>query len=193
MANFDQAIKKTMNHEGGWVDDKEDRGGETYCGISRRFHPSWAGWNLIDAKRDRPDFPTSLTDEPAISLSVSQFYKDQFWNRFQGDNIADQAVAEELFDTGVNMGVGRAVNYLQQALNLLNRNELAWSDIVEDGQMGPRTMHALEACRIHEDNSHVLLKIMNNLQGSHYIKQMRKFPTQEKYARGWFARAEEVK
>jgi len=34
----------------------------------------------------------------------------------------------------------------------------------------------------------ILLKIMNVLQGMHYISYMNKSPVQEKYARGWFGR-----
>lgn len=188
MANFDRAFKKTMKHEGGYVDDPDDRGGETYRGISRRFHPSWGGWSFIDASKNEDEFPKCLGENEAIDISVSQFYKDQFWNRFQGDQIRDQAIAEELFDTGVNMGVHRAVTFLQQALNVLNRNERSWSDIVEDGQLGPGTMHALDAYWISERDGELLLKVMGLLQGNHYIEYMRKSPTQEKYARGWLAR-----
>ncbi|GAJ23902.1 unnamed protein product, partial [marine sediment metagenome] len=38
------------------------------------------------------------------------------------------------------------------------------------------------------DDLSYLLKVMNILQGMHYIEYMRKSPTQEKYARGWLKR-----
>ena len=37
-----------MEHEGGYVDDRDDRGGETYRGISRNNFPDWKGWKKID-------------------------------------------------------------------------------------------------------------------------------------------------
>ena len=48
MANFDAAYQKTAAHEGGYVNDPDDAGAETYKGISRRFNPSWIGWAKID-------------------------------------------------------------------------------------------------------------------------------------------------
>ena len=43
MADFEQAFSKTMGAEGGYklTDIKGDKGGQTYAGISRRFHPDF--------------------------------------------------------------------------------------------------------------------------------------------------------
>ena len=48
MADFNKAYKATMGHEGGYVDDPADKGGETYKGIARRYNPGWGGWKQID-------------------------------------------------------------------------------------------------------------------------------------------------
>ena len=48
MADFNIAFNKVVFHEGGYVNDPEDRGGETYMGISRRAHPSSNIWYHID-------------------------------------------------------------------------------------------------------------------------------------------------
>ena len=37
MANFEEAYKKTSDFEGGYVNDEDDAGGETYRGIARNF------------------------------------------------------------------------------------------------------------------------------------------------------------
>ena len=37
MADFNIAFEITMGHEGGYSFDKDDAGGETYRGISRRY------------------------------------------------------------------------------------------------------------------------------------------------------------
>ena len=101
--------------------------------------------------------------------------------------IPSQMIAEELFDTGVNMGIHRSVRFLQESLNLLNRNQKNYEDIKEDGLLGPGTLNALEIY-LENDDSPFLLKIMNILQGHHYIEYMRRQPNQEKYARGWLKR-----
>lgn len=48
MANFDEEFKKVIVVEGGYVDDPDDIGGETYLGISRRYNPNSKMWNIID-------------------------------------------------------------------------------------------------------------------------------------------------
>jgi lysozyme family protein len=87
----------------------------------------------------------------------------------------------------VNLGVRRVVRFLQEGLNLLNRNKKNYVDIVEDGLFGKNTLKALNAYLKIDDVS-VLLKVMNIFQGMHYIEYMRKNPVQEKYARGWLKR-----
>ena len=48
MAIFNLAYKKLEVAEGGYVNDPDDKGGETYKGISRKANPNWAGWISID-------------------------------------------------------------------------------------------------------------------------------------------------
>ena len=48
MANFDIAFRRTISAEGGYVNDPNDKGGETYMGISRRAHPTSKIWTYID-------------------------------------------------------------------------------------------------------------------------------------------------
>ena len=49
MAYFGDAFKKLSIKEGGYVNDKDDAGGETYRGISRKYNPTWQGWTMIDS------------------------------------------------------------------------------------------------------------------------------------------------
>lgn len=189
MADFKKALEKTLRREGGYVDDPVDAGGETYKGVSRRYNPSWPGWKVIDRKKGGGDFPVSLDDDPDLQLQVRNLYKQDYWDKFMGDEIPEKAleIAVELFDTGINLGVGRAVKYLQRGLNLLNRNGRSWKDIVVDGSFGLATLAALEKYS-RKDKPGYLLKIMNILQGNHYINYMTRSPVQEKYARGWLNR-----
>ncbi|MDH3387000.1 MAG: hypothetical protein OEN02_03770 [Gammaproteobacteria bacterium] len=189
MANFSEAYNLTSAHEGGYVDDPTDRGGETYRGISRVHHPSWSGWSKIDAHKARRGFPTTLDADTALQTSVKSFYKRKYWDRFLGDQIPDQRVANELYDTGVNMGVRSAARFLQNALNLLNRNQRNFEDLVVDGWLGQGTLKALKQYLKLDRNSDALLKLLNIQQGSRYIEIMENDPSQEKYARGWLKRA----
>jgi len=192
MADYDVAYDITLAHEGGYDNDPDDAGGETYKGVARKFYPTWAGWAIIDAAKEEPNFPDSLKDNIVLDSMIREFYKINYWNRIGGDDLSEQLLANELFDTGVNMGVSRAVEFLQKALNVLNRSGKLYDDIGEDGKFGNDTINALSAY-LSTDSVNLLLKIINVLQGMHYVNYMTKNPTQEKYARGWFARVEFVK
>ncbi len=73
MAIFDAAFEKTAAIEGGYVFDPDDAGGETYKGISRRFNPSWGGWDKIDeVKKANPrkrKFDNIFDQDDALQLS----------------------------------------------------------------------------------------------------------------------------
>ena len=189
MVDFNKALQKTLKHEGGYVKDPDDAGGETYKGISRRFNPSWAGWSIIDkAKKEQSSgFPKNLDQITKLQTLLAQLYKQLYWDRFWGDSIKDEKLAEKLFDISVNMGVKRAVIFLQEALNLLNRNQKNYQDIVMDGLFGKTTLTVLNKF-LEKDKALFLLKIIAILQGMHYIEYMRRSPVQEKYARGWLKR-----
>ncbi|MBC8282465.1 MAG: hypothetical protein H8E32_01520 [Nitrospinae bacterium] len=188
MPNFKKAFQKTMGHEGGYVDDIDDRGGETYRGISRNNFEHWKGWRKIDKYKPVNDkFRKKLAEDESLQKDVRDFYKKEFWSRFKGDEISNQALAEELFDTAVNMGWRVAGRFLQQGLNLLNRNESLFEDLEEDGLIGSKSIESLKKY-LKNDKPELLLKLLNILQGARYIDIMRNNPTQEKYARGWLNR-----
>lgn len=97
---FEQAFDRVMGHEGGYVNDPDDAGGETKWGISKRSYPN------VDIK--------ALTRNEAAAI-----YLDDFWNRLHADELPDD-VAFQLFDFAINSGVETAVRYYQRALGVAN-------------------------------------------------------------------------
>ena len=192
VANFNEAYDITMKNEGGWGDDSADAGGETYKGIARRYNPSWTGWVIIDDYKTKPGFPNTAYNDANLNSKVKEFYKAMYWDVNLLDEFPSQNIANEVFDSGVNMGVGRAAKFLQKALNLLNKNGSVYPDIVEDGSVGTNTLKALNSYLAYKDESFVY-KILNLLQGNHYIEYMTQSPTQEKFAFGWMERVEFLK
>lgn len=189
MADFSAAFEITSAHEGGYVKDPVDRGGETYRGIARVHHPDWPGWARVDVQRGKAGFPKSLDKDSALQDAVKAFYKAAFWDRFSGDELPDQAVANELYDTAVNMGVRRAVRFLQSSLNLLNRNQTDYEDLLVDGWFGGKTLTTLAKLLKKDRNSDALVKLMNIEQGARYVEIMAGDSSQERFARGWIKRA----
>jgi lysozyme family protein len=192
LANFYEAYQITKKHEGGYVNDKDDVGGETYKGISRRYHPSWPGWRIVDAYKGKSDFLNKIYSDEKLEELVIGFYKEHFWDVNLLDEVSSQSVANEMFDTGVNMGVGRAAKFLQKALNVLNKNGRLYPDLVEDGVIGSGTLRALNACLSYRGDVYIY-KVLNILQGMHYVNFMSKSSVQEKFAYGWLDRVDFIK
>lgn len=76
--------------------------------------------------------------------------------------------------------------FLQEGLNLLNDNQSIYDDIVEDGILGEITISILNLFLSRrpirkEEKEKMLLEVMNTLQGAHYIDQMRRYPTCERF------------
>ncbi len=188
MNHFQEAFSRTMEHEGGYSDNPQDYGGETFRGISRIYFPDWAGWHLVDRYRINPKlqgFKKSGIDE-----LVESFYRTNFWNRMHGDKVAgiSSEVAYELFDTAVNLDVPDAVKFLQIALNMQRMATKAFPELVVDGLLGPNTLTALERYLANqpgdpERNEKILLNCMNGEQYLCYKRNLR-----HTYFRGWFLR-----
>jgi lysozyme family protein len=197
MADFRQVYEKTVAHEGGYVNDPDDRGGETYQGIARRYHPDWIGWQIIDAAKDDTsgNFPNNLSGNAGLTAQVEKFYLDNYWRPARLSQL-DQEIAEEIFDTGVNQGLGTAVKYFQKALNALNRNAKDYPDMKVDGGLGPLTIAAYKCLlktknrpsRSHSKIIKVLLKLMNYYQMERYVSIIDRDPSQEKFMFGWTER-----
>lgn len=188
MADFDRAFSQTMKNEGGYSNRKADFGGETYKGISRRYHPNWVGWMAVDRhKADTELFPANLKSDEALQIDVRSFYRDKFWDAILGDSIENQFIADVMFDVAVHLSPHRAILFLQKALNCLNRNQISYPDIVEDGQFGPKTFGTL-IVYLKSDPAFYVIRAINLLRGCHYLEQMRESPSQEEFARGWLSR-----
>jgi len=183
--HFDQILKETLIIEGGYSKDPVDPGGETYKGVARKRHPEWPGWAIIDFCKEHSEFPEPLEESEKLQILVKDFYRLKFWDEIMGDQIPTYGIAKELFDTAVNMGTYWAVLFLQQALNLLNRNQLIFLNLIEDGDLGPVTLNALKLLLKKKNDEDFLVLWMNVLQGSRYVDIMRRNPTLERFTRGW--------
>lgn len=113
MADYKKSILKVLQNEGGYVNDPNDNGGETYCGISRKFFPAWLGWILVDAAKHETPFPAILKTKVDLQHLVIDFYKKEFWDKIEGDKIYGDDIAFLLVDSAVNEGIVPAVKRAQ--------------------------------------------------------------------------------
>lgn len=136
MSDFDNAFEITMKHEGGYVNDPDDPGGETYMGISRKNHPNWSGWETIDSYNKDIDL---IDDIDHLSGHVKDFYFHNYWQPLYLFQINDNDIASFIFDCAINHGLRRAGYFFQQAMNLTRGKDE--TPITEDGIVGNKTIN----------------------------------------------------
>ena len=117
LTKFDDIIDIVIKHEGGYVNDPTDLGGETKYGITKRFYPD------VDIK--------NLTEEEA-----RQIYYDDYWVANKVPSMPDN-LKHIFFDMCINQGRGTAVKVLQRAVNSKG------GDLEVDGGLGPKTIEAI--------------------------------------------------
>lgn len=175
----DDIFNSILGKEGGYVNNPNDKGGPTNWGITQavaRAH-GYTG--------DMKD----LSRQQALNILESDYWVGP---RFNQVSEVSNAIAIELTDTGVNMGPSVSAKFLQRALNVFNNQGKLYPDIVADGQIGPRTITALQSflATRSRDGEKVMLKALNSLQGARYIELAESRPANETFAYGWFERVE---
>jgi lysozyme family protein len=185
MADFRTSYKIVRDNEGGYANNPADNGGETYKGIARKFWSEWSGWKIIDSyKKHVSGFEAALEKDQDLQSAVLAFYKQNFWNELRLDDVSNQPIADELFDTAVNMSTNTAGTFLQRALNVLNNNQKNYSDLLVDGKIGAKTIETLNA---HKNPARVL-KVLNCLQGAKYVAICENNHSQEIFMASWMNR-----
>ena len=84
MADFTKAINPVLVSEGGYVDDPDDRGGETVRGISRKHHPDWRGWIQVDGIKEARSVDIKIMIEQYFENGegynlILDFYIEKYW------------------------------------------------------------------------------------------------------------------
>ena len=173
---FDSLVEKLITKEGGYVFDPRDAGGETNFGITR----------AVARENGYAGAMAAMTRDQAKAI-----YRAKYWAKPGLYLIAplSSKIAEELLDTGVNMGTGTAGTFLQRALNALNGQARDYADILVDGGIGPGTAAALKALLAKRGaaGEGVVLKALNCLQGARYIELAEGRAANETFEFGWLA------
>lgn len=167
-SDYQVAVKEVLESEGVFSNDKYDSGGKTKYGITEQV-----------AKANGKNVET-LTIPEAIEI-----YKKQYWDLIHGDEIKCQGVALLLFDLAVNSGVGKAIQVLQDALNIQNKMGTEWPNMKVDGVLGPVTLHTLnEIIPARKQNRELFMTIFFD-RGAWYLQICRNNETQETFIDGW--------
>jgi lysozyme family protein len=156
---FLKAFDFLMYHEGGYVNDPDDPGGETKYGISKRSYPH------LDIKK--------LTRD-----QVRQIYYVDFWMKAGCEQIDDENIASKLLDLAVHTGISQAALLIQRALRA------AGEPVDEDGVIGPATLAAVDKA----DPTALSAALKSEAAGYYRLLAALK-PSQQRFIAGWINRA----
>lgn len=175
-----------MNFEGGYVNDPDDPGQETFRGISRRYHPEVAVWPILDMQKAGGG---KIVSTPELDQIIHQWYKNWHWDFFGLDNLSSQRIANEIYDSGINLGRRKVANFVQFCSN----THFGPDDLLKvDGYPGFKTQANLSKIMV-MGSAHVdtLYKQLNSEQGHHYTMAANKHPRLKKFVVGWYKRVYE--
>ena len=173
MAKFIISLQKIVTNEGGYINDPDDLGGETYKGIARNSHGSWQGWALIEQFKSKPDFPHSLDTNSQLQNLVEQFYLNNFWLPLNAELIQNQTSADSVFDFAVNSGLTTATRLVQSIVGTKI-----------DGVIGEITLNKINSMDFGYFQAALTVAKME-----YYMNIIRKRPTSKKFLLGWISRS----
>ena len=109
--SIDKLIEEVIGREGGYVNHPNDRGGPTNWGVTQQVARAYGYTGDM----------RTLPREVAKAIYARRYFTDPGFDRVQA---IYPRIAEEMFDTGINMGPSVAGQFLQRALNALAPHEV---------------------------------------------------------------------
>ena len=103
--NFQKAIKHLFHLEGGYSNNKYDKGGETNYGITQKTYTAYLKKQNLQNKTVK-----QITKEDAISI-----YYQEYWLPSGASKILDFKLAYLLFDSCVNHGLSCGKNLYKKS------------------------------------------------------------------------------
>ncbi|WP_186259251.1 glycoside hydrolase family 108 protein [Burkholderia gladioli] len=172
-ARFKKISKIILNHEGGIVDHKNDKGGLTNRGIA------WPTWQKY-AKEDLGVEPTvenlkALTESQAEVIYLKRFWEPKGFCQFRDDRIA-------LMTYDWTITSGGAVTQIQKMLN-----SKYGAGVGEDGGLGPNTIKAINAIQDQDQ----LLQDIAEIRRKYYRMLVDNDSSQVVFLKGWLGRVDD--
>jgi lysozyme family protein len=160
-ASFDQALPFVLRWEGGYVNHPADPGGATNRGVTQKVYDAWR------AQHDQPVRSVRNLDD----AEMRAIYRSGYWMPPHCELLARKLDVVQ-FDTAVNMGVGRAVRFLQGAIGC-----------TADGDFGPATRDALARA----DIASTIVSYCD-ARAAYYDRLIARNPKLAVFRRGWMNR-----
>lgn len=175
--SIESMIEATIGKEGRYSNHPSDTGGETMWGITARTARKHG---YTGAMRDLPR-----------STAVAIYRQEYAINSgFAAVAEVSPLVGEVLFDTGVNMGPAVPAYWFQEWLNVFNSQGRLYSDINEDGDVGPATIKAFRQYlkARGKEGEVIMARALNCSRGERYKSLGRHRMANEDFVYGWMKR-----
>ena len=156
----------TLRWEGGYVNHPKDPGGATNKGVTKKVYDAYRNDKGLDQSDVR-----AITD-----LEVHDIYENGYWKKAQCPALPIDLDTVQ-FDTAVNMGVRRAVKFMQKCLGC-----------VADGAWGPKTAAAVSGC-----DPGRTLKAYCDLRETFYMELITRKPDLGVFRKGWMNRLNDLR
>jgi len=158
---FNKLVSIILENEGGdkLTDNSKDPGGVTKYGISKKYNPE------VDIK--------NLTE-----LQAKQIYLKKYYLPCGADDVNDDELALNLFDSAVNPGLG-----------WINKTVQKFVKVIPDGSIGPKT---IEAINKHWDKKS-LIALIKVSRKEYYRNKVKENPAKAVFLKGWLRRVDDLK
>jgi lysozyme family protein len=176
MADFYKWYALMQKWEGGYANDPDDTGGETYAGVARNFNPNWEGWKYIDEEKAKAGGTLKKnwkSKRPQLLMAVQKIARFNYWNRVLADQIQSQSIANLLADI-IWGGDAKAwtIRKFQEYLG-----------VRPDGQIGILTVQA-----INSRDARTSFEALKKFRAAYYTDIASKKGNNQKWLRGWLNR-----
>jgi len=184
---FDDVFRVVLGFEGGYVNDSDDRGGETNYGITA---------STLNSAKNKGWVPFNITIKDIKLEYAKTIYKKGYWDAIQANSLP-HPLDLILFDSAVNHGPNAAVKLLQKSLNTL----LPYTELKVDGIIGPLTLRAVndyaglqDAPGSHNKSNirYLCIDVLIN-RIELYLSIVLNNKSQEKFLKGWLNRVFKLK
>lgn len=170
------------DREGGYVNDKLDRGGETNHGVTKVVARA-EGYK--GDMRNFPKFCYTLKD-----VCADKIYYESYIVKpgFVPVLAISEPVGDEVVDTGINMGPARPSRWLQESLNEACGNLSGKPKLVVDGKIGKGTTTYMDACKVELGAVKFCTTMLDKLdakQKARYYAIVKANPSQKRFLKGW--------
>lgn len=171
MYNFKKAFELTVGHEGGYGNDKRDRG-------------NWTTGVIGEGELKGTKYGVSAMSYPDLDIEnltleqAEKIYTRDYWDKLSANQLPD-GVDVFLFDYAVNSGVARSAISLQRMVGA-----------ADDGHIGPQTLKLVEERYPSADKSKTL-NLLDQLyvNREYFYKQLSTFDI---YGKGWLRRNDDI-